>query len=93
MTNLCHGAGGGAFVALYLWENRKEEEQISRITRDETLSRLPVRLATNRIVELTQLRENTRPVSQIIVANCSCHPLFLVFRLCFYSGTELSAVS
>lgn len=54
--------GGGAFVALYLWENRKEEEQISRITRDETLSRLPVRLATNRIVELTQLRENTRPV-------------------------------
>lgn len=55
--------GGGAFVALFLWENRKEEEQMSRITRNETLSRLPVRLATNRIVELAQLRDNTRPVS------------------------------
>ncbi|KAG0569124.1 hypothetical protein KC19_6G066400 [Ceratodon purpureus] len=54
--------GGGAFVALYLWESKREEEQISRITRDETLSRLPVRLATNRTVELVALRENTRPV-------------------------------
>lgn len=60
---MSHGAGGAAFIAIYLWENKKEEEQISRITRDETLSRLPVRLANNRTVELSALRENTRPVS------------------------------
>jgi len=54
--------GGGVFVALYLWENKKEEEQMFRITRDERLSRLPLRLSTGRIVELVQLRENTRPV-------------------------------
>lgn len=60
--HLYRGAGGGVFVALYLWENKKEEEQIFRITRDERLSRLPLRLSTGRIVELVQLRENTRPV-------------------------------
>ncbi|CAL4956729.1 unnamed protein product [Urochloa decumbens] len=46
-------------VALYFWENKREEKQISR---NETLSRLPVRLSTNRIIELVQLRDITRPV-------------------------------
>ncbi|KAL6884687.1 hypothetical protein ACP4OV_010623 [Aristida adscensionis] len=49
-------------VALYFWENRKEEKQITQISRNETLSRLPVRLSTNRIIELVQLRDITRPV-------------------------------
>lgn len=34
-----------------------------QITRDETLSRLPLRLSTNRVVELVQLRDTVRPVS------------------------------
>ncbi|XP_065861310.1 protein LOW PSII ACCUMULATION 1, chloroplastic isoform X2 [Euphorbia lathyris] len=50
------------FVALFLWDNKKEEEQIAQITRDETLSRLPLRLSTNRVVELVQLRDTVRPV-------------------------------
>ncbi|WCJ21348.1 Protein LOW PSII ACCUMULATION 1 chloroplastic [Euphorbia peplus] len=49
-------------VALFLWDNKKEEEQIAQITRDETLSRLPLRLSTNRVVELVQLRDTVRPV-------------------------------
>ncbi|XP_073158833.1 protein LOW PSII ACCUMULATION 1, chloroplastic isoform X2 [Henckelia pumila] len=49
-------------VALFLWDNKKEEEQIAQITRDETLSRLPLCLSTNRIVELVQLRDTARPV-------------------------------
>lgn len=49
-------------VALFIWENKKEEEQLAQITRDETLSRLPLRLSTNRIVELVQLRDTARPV-------------------------------
>ncbi|XP_078439772.1 tetratricopeptide repeat (TPR)-containing protein [Wolffia australiana] len=49
-------------VALYIWDNKKEEEQIAQITRDETLSRLPLRLSTNRIVELVQLRDTARPI-------------------------------
>uniref|UniRef100_A0A0E0MW61 Uncharacterized protein n=1 Tax=Oryza rufipogon TaxID=4529 RepID=A0A0E0MW61_ORYRU len=49
-------------VALYFWENKKEEQQITQISRNETLSRLPVRLSTNRIIELVQLRDITRPV-------------------------------
>ncbi|KAG2588682.1 protein LOW PSII ACCUMULATION 1, chloroplastic-like [Panicum virgatum] len=49
-------------VALYFWENKKEEKQITQISRNETLSRLPVRLSTNRIIELVQLRDITRPV-------------------------------
>ncbi|CAO2839738.1 unnamed protein product [Amaranthus hypochondriacus] len=49
-------------VALFLWDNKKEEEQLAQITRDETLSRLPLRLSTNRIVELVQLRDTVRPV-------------------------------
>jgi hypothetical protein len=48
---------------LYFWENKKEEKQITQISRNETLSRLPVRLSTNRIIELVQLRDITRPVS------------------------------
>ncbi|KAG6435154.1 hypothetical protein SASPL_100022 [Salvia splendens] len=50
------------FVALFLWDNKKEEEQFAQITRNETLSRLPLRLSTNRIVELVQLRDTARPV-------------------------------
>lgn len=50
-------------VALFIWENKKEEEQMVQITRDETLSRLPLRLSTNRVVELVQLRDTVRPVS------------------------------
>ncbi|XP_047329124.1 protein LOW PSII ACCUMULATION 1, chloroplastic [Impatiens glandulifera] len=50
------------FVALFIWDNKKEEEQIAQITRDETLSRLPLRLSTNRVVELVQLRDTVRPV-------------------------------
>ncbi|KAG8389470.1 hypothetical protein BUALT_Bualt02G0232700 [Buddleja alternifolia] len=49
-------------VALFLWDNKKEEEQLAQITRNETLSRLPLRLSTNRIVELVQLRDTARPV-------------------------------
>ncbi|KAI5425030.1 protein LOW PSII ACCUMULATION 1, chloroplastic [Lathyrus oleraceus] len=50
------------FVALFLWENKKEEEQLALISRNETLSRLPLRLSTNRVVELVQLRDIVRPV-------------------------------
>ncbi|KAJ4955782.1 hypothetical protein NE237_012565 [Protea cynaroides] len=49
-------------VALFFWDNKKEEEQLAQIARDETLSRLPLRLSTNRIVELVQLRDTVRPV-------------------------------
>nr|XP_023922125.1 protein LOW PSII ACCUMULATION 1, chloroplastic isoform X4 [Quercus suber] len=49
-------------VALFLWDNKKEEEQLAQISRDETLSRLPLRLSTNRVVELMQLRDTVRPV-------------------------------
>ncbi|KAL5996079.1 Protein LOW PSII ACCUMULATION 1, chloroplastic [Asimina triloba] len=49
-------------VALFLWDNKKEEEQLAQISRNETLSRLPLRLSTNRIVELVQLRDTARPV-------------------------------
>lgn len=56
-------AGIVVFVALFLWDNKKEEEQIAQISRNETLSRLPLRLSTNRVVELVQLRDTVRPVS------------------------------
>lgn len=56
-------AGIVVLVSLFLWENKKEEEQMVQITRDETLSRLPLRLSTNRVVELVQLRDTVRPVS------------------------------
>ncbi|XP_024982286.1 protein LOW PSII ACCUMULATION 1, chloroplastic [Cynara cardunculus var. scolymus] len=55
-------AGIIVFVALIIWDNKKEEEQLAQITRDETLSRLPLRLSTNRVVELVQLRDTARPV-------------------------------
>ncbi|KAL8232794.1 hypothetical protein R6Q57_002572 [Mikania cordata] len=50
------------FVALFIWDNKKEEEQLAQISRNETLSRLPLRLSTNRVVELVQLRDTARPV-------------------------------
>ncbi|KAE8693742.1 Protein LOW PSII ACCUMULATION 1 [Hibiscus syriacus] len=49
-------------VALFFWDNKKEEEQLEQISRNETLSRLPLRLSTNRIVELVQLRDTVWPV-------------------------------
>ena len=55
-------------VALFIWENKKEEEQMVQITRDETLSRLPLRLSTNRVVELVQLRDTVRPVSLFLIS-------------------------
>lgn len=66
-------AGIVVIVALFLWDNKKEEEQIAQITRDETLSRLPLRLSTNRIVELVQLRDTVRPVSDM---NITCSSYF-----------------
>lgn len=56
-------AGIIVFVALFFWENKREEEQLAQISRNETLSRLPLRLSTNRVVELVQLRDTVRPVS------------------------------
>lgn len=49
---------------LFRLDQQKEEEQIVRISRDETLSRLPVRVQSGRIVELVQLRDSSRPVRQ-----------------------------
>ncbi|KAF9622021.1 hypothetical protein IFM89_029305, partial [Coptis chinensis] len=57
-----HSTGFVLLVALFFWENKKEEEQLAQITRDETLSRLPLRLSTKRVVELVQLRNTVRPV-------------------------------
>lgn len=58
-----HSTGIIVLVALFFWDNKKEEEQLAQISRDETLSRLPLRLSTNRVVELVQLRDTVRPVS------------------------------
>ncbi|KAI8574723.1 hypothetical protein RHMOL_Rhmol01G0376400 [Rhododendron molle] len=55
-------AGIIIFVALFFWDNKKEEEQLAQISRNETLSRLPLRLSTKRVVELVQLRDTVRPV-------------------------------
>ena len=49
-------------LALFLWEQRKEEEQLAQVSRDETLSRLPLRLQSGKVVELVQMRGTTRPV-------------------------------
>ena len=49
-------------LALFLWEQRQEEEQLARVSRDETLSRLPLRLQSGKVVELVQMRGTTRPV-------------------------------
>ncbi|GFP85618.1 protein low psii accumulation 1 chloroplastic [Phtheirospermum japonicum] len=62
LQSKAYGAGIIVLVALFFWENKKEEEQLAQITRNETLSRLPLRLSTNRIVELLQLRDTARPV-------------------------------
>ncbi|KAH9786347.1 protein LOW PSII ACCUMULATION 1 [Citrus sinensis] len=60
--NLAINIGGIiVFITLFLWDNKKEEEQLAQISQDETLSRLPLRLSTNRIVELVQLRGTVRP--------------------------------
>ncbi|KAK9756987.1 hypothetical protein RND81_01G133800 [Saponaria officinalis] len=62
-TNAGVNIGGVVvLVALFLWENKKEEQQLAQISRNETLSRLPLRLSTNRVVELVQLRDTVRPV-------------------------------
>ncbi|THG14977.1 hypothetical protein TEA_025108 [Camellia sinensis var. sinensis] len=55
---------GGIIVlsALFFWDNKREEEQLEQISQNETLSRLPLRLSTNRVVELVQLRDTVRPV-------------------------------
>lgn len=65
MTKLLNQHSTGIIVlsALFFWDNKKEEEQFEQISRDETLSRLPLRLSTNRVVELVQLRGTVRPVS------------------------------
>ncbi|XP_062019865.1 protein LOW PSII ACCUMULATION 1, chloroplastic [Rosa rugosa] len=61
--NVAINVGGfTVLVALFLWENKKEEEQLAQISRNESLSRLPLRLSTNRVVELVQLRDTVRPV-------------------------------
>ncbi|KAK6120219.1 hypothetical protein DH2020_046125 [Rehmannia glutinosa] len=70
-------------VALFIWDNKKEEEQLAQITRNETLSRLPLRLSTNRIVELVQLRDTARPVS---------HPSSLTVILAGNKETVASAM-
>jgi hypothetical protein len=59
--------GIAAFVALFIWDKKKENEQLERIARDETLSRLPLRLQSGKLVELSQLRENYRPVRSLVV--------------------------
>jgi len=71
-------AGIVVLVALYFWENKKEEKQITQISRNETLSRLPVRLSTNRIIELVQLRDITRTVSIILFFIFHVHQTFSV---------------
>jgi hypothetical protein len=63
-----HFAGIIVLVVLFIWDNKKEEEQLAQISRDETLSRLPLRLSTDRVVELVQLRDTARPVSVVIYA-------------------------
>lgn len=45
-----------------------------QITRNETLSRLPLRLSTERIVELVQLRDTARPVSIVSLFRSLIHP-------------------
>jgi hypothetical protein len=72
-------------VALYFWENKKEEKQITQISRNETLSRLPVRLSTNRIIELVQLRDINRPVSIIFFVSLIASSQLLSLNVYFTS--------
>lgn len=76
MTKLLNQQSTGiiVLVALFFWDNKKEEEQLAQISRDETLSRLPLRLSTNRVVELVQLRDTVRPVSIDALFFCSSNP-------------------
>ncbi|GBG87252.1 hypothetical protein CBR_g45311 [Chara braunii] len=63
LQNLAINLGGIAlFAVLYQWDKRGEEQQIRRIARDETLSRLRVRLSTGKSLTLEQLRGTSRPV-------------------------------
>jgi hypothetical protein len=78
-------AGIVVLVALYFWENKKEEKQITQISRNETLSRLPVRLSTNRIVELVQLRDINRPVSIIFFVSLIASSQLLSLNVYFTS--------
>ncbi|KAJ6972978.1 hypothetical protein NC653_033342 [Populus alba x Populus x berolinensis] len=48
-------------VALFFWDNKRGEEQLAEITKDETLSSLPSHLSTNQVVKLVQLRDTVRP--------------------------------
>lgn len=73
-------------VALFFWDNKKEEEQLAQISRDETLSRLPLRLSTNRVVELVQLRDTVRPVS----INTICLSQSTIACLCVCVGVNIS---
>lgn len=73
-------AGIVVLVALFFWDNKKEEEQLAQISRDETLSRLPLCLSTNRVVELVQLRDTVRPVSICVLFSSS---LYLSTTLCW----------
>jgi hypothetical protein len=87
-------AGIVVFVALFLWDSKKEEEQIAQISRNETLSRLPLRLSTNRVVELVQLRDTVRPVSIYVIFSSvfslpSALYFFIVNVLCL---TEVSVL-
>lgn len=85
-----HGAGIIVFVALFFWDNKKEEEQLAQITRNETLSRLPLRLSTNRIVELVQLRDTSRPVSLSLF--CS-NTVSNISGLSFYIEVETASLN
>lgn len=87
-------AGIVVLVALFFWDNKKEEEQLVQISRDETLSRLPLRLSTNRVVELVQLRDTVRPVSiyvllifslSLVSTTCWTFSFCLVFTCLFLS--------
>ena len=49
---------------LYQWDQGKEEEQLARLSRDENLSRLPLRIGGEKVVKLNELRESTRPVRE-----------------------------
>jgi len=81
-----YAAGIVVLVASYFWENKKEEKQITQISRNETLSRLPVRLSTNRIIELVQLRDITRPVSiTFFIFNVHCMFAEMNFLFSFIS--------
>lgn len=77
-------AGIVVLVALFFWDNKKEEEQLAQISRDETLSRLPLCLSTNRVVELVQLRDTVRPVSICVLFTSALFSLSLPHYVGFF---------